>query len=743
MQQPPTFLPPSCSPSNTSITTDKDMASDAEVDALLANAGYSVKSSDLAQVAQRLVLLGSALSVAQEAGLSHLSYETVHYDPSDLAGRIESIIGELPPHLLDQLPRHGEPGDDNNGDLSMVSSSLDSSPLEARGSHNAGESDTYTQQHSAGSITSVSHLVTDAIGHKGPHGVAMCSEYGMALMDEEGYQYKCVEDQTSSSNQMDSLFTSIRAAAAGDQLHLPALFNGIYISQGSFSPSSCLSGSLQPQHCESFSPQVHVQPVVRPQELKNVGGRTSSQSSNEVVPTFKQPTQRLSSPHHHQQQELNNRLTSGATSGVSITQQKQHHHQEAQILNAHIHLSKVNNSLYAQQSTDVEGAQESGIRLVHLLMACAEAVHNNELAAAVEMVGEIKRLASPQNGTMGKVANKFVDALTARICGLSTKDWITHHQSDAGLSDLLYCNFYETCPYLKFAHFTANQAILEAFDGHKFVHVIDFNLMHGLQWPALIQALALRPGGPPHLRLTGIGPPQPDNKDVLQDIGMRLAEIAASVNVTFSFQGVVATKLDDVKPRMLQARPGEAVAVNSVFQLHPLLYSDNSSAEAPINQVLQSIKSLSPKIVTVVEQEANHNSPNFLDRFIQALHYYSTMFDSLEACGLPPDCEPELYSEMCQALHFTEMYLGKEIINIVACEGAARTERHESLSQWRMRMFKAGFRPLHLGSNAFNQASMLLRIFSAEGYTVEENNGCLTLGWHSRPLIASSAWQCG
>lgn len=51
------------------------------------------------------------------------------------------------------------------------------------------------------------------------------------------------------------------------------------------------------------------------------------------------------------------------------------------------------------------------------------------------------------------------------------------------------------------------------------------------------------------MRMTGIGPPQPDNKDVLlQEIGLKLAHLAGSVNVEFSFRGVVATKLDDVEP---------------------------------------------------------------------------------------------------------------------------------------------------------------------------------------------------
>ncbi|KAL5071486.1 hypothetical protein RYX36_022374 [Vicia faba] len=39
-----------------------------------------------------------------------------------------------------------------------------------------------------------------------------------------------------------------------------------------------------------------------------------------------------------------------------------------------------------------------------------------------------------------------------------------------------------------------------------------------MQWPALMQALALRPGGPHAFRLTGIGPPASDNSDHLQQL---------------------------------------------------------------------------------------------------------------------------------------------------------------------------------------------------------------------------------
>lgn len=371
--------------------------------------------------------------------------------------------------------------------------------------------------------------------------------------------------------------------------------------------------------------------------------------------------------------------------------------------------------------------EDSSIQLVHVLMTCAEAVHCGNLSLAGTLVEELRCLLKRVNTEtgIGKVAGYFVDALSRRIFpaahGLNSIGSLSENE-------ILYHHFYEAAPYLKFAHFTANQAILEAFQGHDCVHVIDFSLMQGLQWPALIQALALRPGGPPLLRLTGIGPPSPDGRDSLREIGLKLAELARSVNVKFAFRGVAASRLDDIKPWMLQASPKEAIAVNSILQLHKLVGLDSPHG-SPIDVVLDWIRSLNPTIITVVEQEANHNQAEFMDRFTEALYYYSCMFDSLEAFTTQPE----------KAL--AELYLQREICNVVCCEGPARSERHEPLEKWRERLIRAGFKPLQLGSNAYKQASMLLTLFSAEGYSVEEKEGCLTLGWHSRPLIAASSWQ--
>jgi DELLA protein len=207
---------------------------------------------------------------------------------------------------------------------------------------------------------------------------------------------------------------------------------------------------------------------------------------------------------------------------------------------------------------------------------------------------------------------------------------------------------------------------------------------------------------------------------------------------------VIATRLDDVKPGMVElGGGGEAVAVNSMLQLHRLLGDDRDGSPSPscgpIDEVLGLIRALGPTVVTVAEQEARHNAPRLMDRFVEALHYYCTMFDSVEAAALLAGGGP------AAAAAAAEEYLGREIGNIVACEGAARVERHEPLPNWRQRLAAAGFMPWPLGSDAFRQAVLLLELLSpvaGGGYTLAETDGCLTLGWHGRPLIAVSAWHC-
>ncbi|KAG6714152.1 hypothetical protein I3842_05G189200 [Carya illinoinensis] len=570
---------------------EDEVQPDGGMDELLAVLGYQVRSSDMAEVAQKLELLEDLMGNAQGEGLSQLATDTVHYNPSDLSTWLQSMLSEL----------------------NTPSNDFDPIVPPAAGAPPAPLDDSLLALTESSTITSIDFDQPNNNSHNRVFEESSSSDYDLkAIPGKAMYSQPQSQIEYSPSSRDSKRLKSSSASGSNPDI--------------SFSGSSTTVG----------------------------GGLTVSTESTRPVLLI--------------------------------------------------------------------DSQENGIRLVHALMACAEAVQQNNLGLAEALVKQIGYLAVSQAGAMRKVATYFAEALARRIYKLYPKNPLDH-----SLSDILQMHFYETCPYLKFAHFTANQAILEAFEGKKRVHVIDFSMNQGMQWPALMQALALRPGGPPAFRLTGIGPPAPDNSDHLQEVGWKLAQLAETIHVEFEYRGFVANSLADLNASMLDLRPREveSVAVNSVFELHKLL-----ARPGAIEKVFSVVKQMKPDIVTVVEQEANHNGPVFLDRFTESLHYYSTMFDSLEG------------SVSNQDKVMSEVYLGKQICNVVSCEGVDRVERHETSVQWRARLGSAGFAPVHLGSNAFKQASMLLALFAGgEGYRVEENNGCLMLGWHTRPLIATSAWQ--
>eukprot|EP00897_Mesotaenium_endlicherianum_P003922 jgi/Mesen1/3558/ME000199S02708 len=156
-----------------------------------------------------------------------------------------------------------------------------------------------------------------------------------------------------------------------------------------------------------------------------------------------------------------------------------------------------------------------------MLMHCAGAVEGGNLQAAHRIMRTLTAMVSP-HGTAGqRMAYYFLEGLAARIIGTGSAIYQALQSKTGGGSgpaskDMLKAllAFLEACPYGNFGHVAANAAILEAFEGEARVHIIDFGITHGTQWPTLIEALAERPGGPPHVRITGIDAPQTGLKPI-------------------------------------------------------------------------------------------------------------------------------------------------------------------------------------------------------------------------------------
>ncbi|KAF5740305.1 scarecrow transcription factor family protein [Tripterygium wilfordii] len=127
---------------------------------------------------------------------------------------------------------------------------------------------------------------------------------------------------------------------------------------------------------------------------------------------------------------------------------------------------------------ETNGDDTKGLRLVHLLTAAAEALTgvNKSLDLARVILIRLKELVSPNDGTnMERLAAYFTDALHGLLegaGGLHDKPSISNQTDMLAAFQLLQ----DMSPCVKFGHFTANQAILEAVahDRRKMKH-IDLN----------------------------------------------------------------------------------------------------------------------------------------------------------------------------------------------------------------------------------------------------------------------------
>ncbi|KAL2250277.1 protein SCARECROW [Sesamum indicum] len=372
-----------------------------------------------------------------------------------------------------------------------------------------------------------------------------------------------------------------------------------------------------------------------------------------------------------------------------------------------------------KQEMQQQQKDEEGLHLLTLLLQCAEAVSADNLEEANRMLLEISQLATPFGTSAQRVAAYFSEAMSARIVSsclgiYAALPTVPHSPKMASAFQV----FNGISPFVKFSHFTANQAIQEAFEREDRVHIIDLDIMQGLQWPGLFHILASRPGGAPFVRLTGLG----NSREALEATGKRLSDFAEKLGLPFEFSPV-AEKVGNLNPERLNVSKREAVAVHWLqHSLYDVTGSDTNT--------LWLLQRLCPKVVTVVEQDLSH-AGSFLGRFVEAIHYYSALFDSLGAC----------YGEESEERHVVEQQLlSREIRNVLGVGGPSRSGEVK-FNNWREKLQQSGFKGISLAGNAAAQATLLLGMFPSDGYTLVEDNGALKLGWKDLCLLTASAWR--
>ncbi|KAJ6754091.1 GIBBERELLIN-RESPONSIVE PROTEIN putative-RELATED [Salix purpurea] len=371
--------------------------------------------------------------------------------------------------------------------------------------------------------------------------------------------------------------------------------------------------------------------------------------------------------------------------------------------------------------------------LKEALCTCALAISNSDMFTVEWLMSELRQMVSVTGEPIQRLGAYMLEGLVARLASSGSSIYKALRCKEPAGADLLsYMHLlYEVCPYFKFGYMSANGAIADAVKDEISVHIIDFQIAQGSQWVTLLQALAARPGGPPHIRITGID----DSTSAyargggLDIVGKRLLKLAESYKVPFEFHAA-GVSASEIQVENLGIQPGEAVVVNFALSLHHL--PDGSvGTQNHRDRLLRLVKSLSPKVVTLIEQESNTSTVPFFARFVETLNYYQAIFESIDVT---------LPREHKERINVEQHCLAREVVNIIACEGAERVERHEHLGKWISRFEMAGFTPYPLSSFVNFTIKTLLQNYS-EKYTLEERDGALFLGWMNRPLVAACAWR--
>ncbi|CAN4113396.1 unnamed protein product [Withania somnifera] len=404
----------------------------------------------------------------------------------------------------------------------------------------------------------------------------------------------------------------------------------------------------------------------------------------------------------------------------------QHSTQRIDGLSMSIHpYGPVFSGLCMEETRDVE--------LVHLLLATAEEVNNQQFHLARKFISRCMWVASDSGTPIQRLSFYFAKALEERIdrsTGRYTCTDEDRHLKYIKIMSLGTNSAFLTChqliPFNQVMQFAGIQTIVENVRSAKKIHLIDFSIRSGIQWTLLIQALAEKGDSPIELlKITAVGSTEKENFEVT---GNSLHSFAKSLGLPFSFDKVFVSDMKDFKKESINTKTDETVAVYCNSILRTLIPRPDC-----LDNLMKVVRSIGPTVIVVGEVEANHNSPSFLNRFIETLFFYSAFFDCFEDCmdrGSP--CRTTIEG----------VYFGEGIRNIVAAEGEDRFTRNVKLEVWRAFFARFAMVEEELSESAWYQANLILQQFAkGSSCDLKKDGKGLIIGWKGTPIHSLSVWK--
>ncbi|KAJ8548137.1 hypothetical protein K7X08_021373 [Anisodus acutangulus] len=375
-----------------------------------------------------------------------------------------------------------------------------------------------------------------------------------------------------------------------------------------------------------------------------------------------------------------------------------------------------------------------------LLRECATAISNKDSTKIHHLLWMLNELASPYGDCNQKLAFYFLQALFCKATDTGLRCYKTltsaaEKSKSFDSSRRLILKFQEVSPWTTFGHVASNGAILEALDGENKLHIIDISNTLCTQWPTLLEALAMRNDETPHLKLTVVVTESILVKSVMKEVAQRVEKFARLMGVPFEFNVISGLNhLKELTKESLNIQEEEALAVNCIGALRKVEVEERG-------EVIRMLQSLNPKLVTIVEHEADFSSTrnDFVKCFEECLRFYTLYFEMLDE-SFPTTSNERLVIER-------ECF--KCIVKVLACDNVIYDkvdgERRERGNQWSQRLREC-FSPFPLNDDDVDDVKALLKRYKAGWSLVlpqpdhQESPG-IYLTWREEPVVWASAWK--
>nr|CAB3492309.1 unnamed protein product [Digitaria exilis]CAB3492336.1 unnamed protein product [Digitaria exilis] len=376
------------------------------------------------------------------------------------------------------------------------------------------------------------------------------------------------------------------------------------------------------------------------------------------------------------------------------------------------------------------------VDLHELLLRCAQAMSTDDHRTAHSLLAQIRRHSSPTGDATQRLAHCFAEGLEARLAGNGSRLYNSLMVRPTSTIDFLkaYQLFMSACCCKKVAFAFSNKTIFDAVAGHRRLHIVDYGLGYGFQWPGLLRGLAARDGGPPAVRITGIDLPQPGFRPAfhVEETGRRLGRCALELGVPFTFRGIAAAKREDLVDIAADPADDEVLVVSSLCHFRHLMDESVVVGRAsPRDQVLGNIRRMRPDVFIHGVVNGGHGSGYFPTRFREALFFFGAQFELLDAT-VARDSPERMVVER-------DMF-GAAAMNVIACEGGDRVERPETYRQWQARNQRAGLTQLPLRREVVKVVVDKVRDKYHADFAVDQDHEWLLHRWKGRVLYGLSTW---